>query len=170
MKKLISCLGLIFLFSSAFSNDIELKIKFKVSDEQGEKVNNIEVRLFKGNHLVSSFESNASVKLKMKSNSLYTIEVKHNDFLTKRIAVNTVLDLDTMYSNQYEFYLELEDRDKYAEIETADDVLDYPAALIEFDLESGEFDFNRAYSQSTFFARNELKKQKEAIYAQAEVE
>lgn len=155
------------LLSGAISAQVDVFTKFKIVDENGDKLKGCAITLYEGNKVVESTEDASSkVKYFLKGDSYYTIEVKQNGFVTKRIAFDTRVNDVVPETNTFEFFIELQSAEKYAGVDEqeAEDVLDYPITIIEFDAESELFDYNYDYTQYSVNQVKELKKR--AILAQ----
>jgi len=155
MKTFILTAILSAFFSITFASP--LVVKFQVVDAYGNMLKKTKVNVYKGNYLISSEISKSNkVKVDLKSDARYTIEVKLDGFITKRVVINTnTYDQEPEESN-YKFFVELERTEVYADMPNADQFFDYPAAIIEFDSELGNFDFNRSYGISSKYHRNEI--------------
>ena len=71
-------------------------------------------------------------------------------FVTQRIAVVTELLSETqVLDDSYKFNFRLERLTNYNGLDGSDEVLKYPSAIIEFDTNSGGFDYNSTYLLST---------------------
>lgn len=125
-------------------------LKFKVLDSYGNGLRNVKVKTYQGNNVVESKNlrsGKATVQLEAGTN--YTIEFSLNGFITKRISINTDLKGEEMWDFVYKFYVEMELAEEYSEISSAEDYFDYPAAIIELNSKTSEFDFNRVYGESS---------------------
>ena len=156
--------------TGVLSAQVDVFTKFRIVDENGDKLKGCTVTLYEANEVVEN-ETDASSKVKffLNGDTYYTIEIKREGFVTKRIAFNTQVRDMVPETNTFEFFIELQSEENYAgaDPQEAEDVLDYPITIIEFDEESELFDYNYDY---TSFSVNEVKElKKKAMTAQQPV-
>jgi hypothetical protein len=91
------------------------------------------------------------VEFELKDASIYTIEVVLKGFTTKRVTVvkDLLEESDQLEKDTYKFKINIERAYDYEDFEDADDVLEYPSAVITFDTNSGVFMYNETYLLST---------------------
>ena len=166
--KYISLITLsICLFFSGHAQDFEnqleedffhpLKLKFSVMNTSGEAVKASSFKLFANNTVVENItvKSNRHT-VKCLSNEIYTLEISHPDYATKRIAVNAFHENKPLYNDVYKFNVELEPKSAYDGLTDVEDYLDYPAVILEYDEASAEFTYNEEYILNTRLARLDL--------------
>lgn len=158
MKTLITLFFLIAISIQSFA--IPVKVKFRVLDDNGEAIKGATVRVYDHNKLIG-IKENAPAKVvwKLESDSYYTIEIALEKYVSKRIVIYTEVDDDVeeILDNRFVFFVELEHQSKYAKYENADDVTDYPSAIVEFNIHEGVFDYNEKYWISTRLHYRQLR-------------
>lgn len=141
MKNLITIF--VMLLFSVQSMAIPVKVKFKILDENGEALKGSTIRIYDNNRLIR-MEENAPSKVvwKLESDRYYTIEISLNKYVSKRIAFYTNVDdqVEDILDNRFVFFAELEHQSKYAKRKNADNIVDYPSAIVEFNSAIGVFD------------------------------
>lgn len=158
MKKgLLSVLLVILIGVMGYANDI--KLKFRIVDEGNNVMKGMTVRLYDRNEVVEEIEKAGSiVEFDLKDASIYTIEVLLKGFTTKRVSVvkDLLEDSEQLEKDTYKFKINIERTMDYEDFEDADDVLEYPGAVITFDTNSGVFMYNETYLLSTEKAFTEM--------------
>jgi hypothetical protein len=138
-----------------------ITLKFRVTDDAKNVLKGMTVRLYEGNEIIQEIEKSKSVvEFVLEEKSIYTIEAVLNGFITKRVSVMTDLLDSEMKKDEYRFNIHLERSVDYRGISGAEDVLEYPSAILEFDTNSGIFDYNETYLLSTQKALQNLYKEK----------
>lgn len=141
-----------------------ITLKFRVTDDAKNILKGMTVKLYEGNKIIQEIEKSKSVvEFVLDEKSIYTIEVVLNGFVTKRVSVMTELLDAEMKKDEYRFNIRLERSADYRGIKGAEDVLEYPSAILEFDTNSGIFDYNETYLLSTQKALENLYKDQKEI-------
>lgn len=130
----------------------EIKLKLRIVDEGNNVMKGMTVRLYDRNEVVEEIEkAGSTVEFELKDASIYTIEVVLKGFTTKRVTVvkDLLEESDQLEKDTYKFKINIERAYDYEDFEDADDVLEYPSAVITFDTNSGVFMYNETYLLST---------------------
>jgi hypothetical protein len=149
-KGLLSTILIALLSLSAYSDDI--KLKFRILDEGNNVMKGMTVRLYDRNEVIKEIEKAGTiVEFDLKEASIYTIELELRGFVTKRMTVvkDLLTDSDQLEKDTYKFKINIERAVDYEDFEDAEDVSDYPGAVITCDTNSGVFKYNEAYLLST---------------------
>ncbi|GAB4384429.1 MAG: hypothetical protein Kow0075_16430 [Salibacteraceae bacterium] len=143
--------GLLLLQSAmCVSAQKQIKIKFKITDEDFNILKGARVVLYCENEVEQVIESApSSIKMFLESGHYYTLEVSLPGFITKRIIFRTDIDEQYITDDDYKFEIGLERAAKYRKFQNPDRVLEYPIAIIEMDTVEGRFDYNEKYYKST---------------------
>jgi len=127
-----------------------LKLKFIMLDDDGDPLKGCQIITYKNNkqHKTTTVRGNR-YNVKCEESDLYTLEVSHPDFLTKRIAINAFHQNKPLYNDVFKFYVGLEPKDTYTLTQETEDYLDYPIAILEYDEGAAEFTYSSAYIRSS---------------------
>lgn len=151
-----------FFNAGLFAQGIE--VKFRVTDDAMNVLKGATVRLYHLNHLDTVVENAPSViELPLKQDTYYTIEVELTGFVTKRLGIFTDLHKNMNKKEEYRFFVTLERSKDYESYKDAENVLDYPSYLLEFDTNTGVFNYNEQYYLSTQQAFEKLYRSKREI-------
>lgn len=138
-------------------------INFRVTDDALNVLRGTTVRLYCLNRLDTVIENApATVKLELRPETYYTLEVELQGFVTKRLGIFTDIPGESD-KEEYRFFITLEREENYNIYKDAENVLDYPTAIIEFDTNTRVFDYNEQYYLSTRKAFEKLYKSKREI-------
>jgi len=113
--------------------------------EQGSKCEGASVKVYIDNDELGTFPvtKKGSFRLELDLNKYYTIEVSKDGYVTKRIAVNTMISDDIVNYPAYDCFVNLK---ADSELKGADmDYFDFPAAIVRYDSEMGGFYHNDHY-------------------------
>ena len=147
MKTLLFSI-LLFLSQWVYATDAQLT--FKVVDEANNKLKKVAMKIYQGNTLIESDTLRSSkAKLSLEVGKYYTIEVSLDHHHSKKIIVDLRGEARPDLELDYTFYVELEHTDKYVDVESSEDFLDYPIAMVEMDEESYELTYNKTYMYSS---------------------
>jgi len=150
-----------FFFSTTVLMAADVKIKFRIMDESGNKINNCEIRVYADNERVTMIDdASMANSLKLTPGKYYTIEVSSKHFITKRVSINTKTNYDFSEELVYKFDMVLELIQNYSVIGNFDDVTDYPVSHIYFDVVENEFVYDTTYYRST---RDQFQMLKERV-------
>lgn len=120
-----------------------------------EKIENAIVSLYKENEIVKTFETGKNGKFEMELDlgAYYTIEVVKDGFITKRIGINTVSQVQyrKMDYVPYAVDISITPKDEFCGVNV--DPLDFPFALVSYYHEDRMFVHNEEYTSEM----NELK-------------
>lgn len=134
-----------------------LKLKFIMLDDKGEPLKGCQIITFKNNEKCkTSHVKGNRYNVKCEESDLYTLEVSHPDFLTKRIAINAFHANKPLYNDVFKFYVGLEPKGTYTQSPETEDYLDYPIAILVYDEESAEFTYSKEYIRSSRKSKQEL--------------
>ncbi|MEZ4721170.1 MAG: hypothetical protein R2813_04755 [Flavobacteriales bacterium] len=156
MKQLIRTLVLfMFIFTLGLDGMAVLKVKFRILDDAQNVMKGMTIRLYDKNDIIEEIQkAGPSISFELQEETIYTIEVELQGFVTKRVMV--VTDLLGDVEDVYRFEIRLERQVDYRGIRNADDFFEYPSAIIEMDTNSGVFNYNETYLLSTQKAIREL--------------
>ena len=120
-----------------------------------EKIENATVSLYKANEIVKTFKTGKNGKFEMELDlgAYYTIEVVKDGFITKRIGINTVSQVQyrKMDYVPYAVDISITPNNEFCGVNT--DPLDFPFALVSYYHEDRMFVHNEEYTTEM----NELK-------------
>ncbi|MEQ9186618.1 MAG: hypothetical protein RLP15_02720 [Cryomorphaceae bacterium] len=154
-KALILLFAFFAMSSTALAGKVVLK--FKVVDENDIRIANVEIKVYKGNNLFhTELTRVGKAKIGLPTGEYYTVEIAHKGRVTKRIIVDTRSEDGLFGSYDYHFYVELDRSEVYNGYAKADDFLDYPVTLIEFDPNEMELDYNATYMRSTRLHKQQM--------------
>ncbi len=120
--------------------------------EGGDRLNEIEIRIYEFNEVIHSVKTNWLGKFKLKGlerGKYYTLEVAHPDYITKRIGVNTELPEGVPTPPPFSFNMEVIEKAAISDTLYQKDIFDFPAGLVRYDKKTKAFDFNRKYTYDT---------------------
>ena len=142
---------------------LPITLKFRITDDANNVLKGMTVRLYEKNELVEEIQnSRSTVEFQLTETSIYTVEVLLSGFVTKRIAIITEMIEGPIDDDVFRFHVRMERSVDYRGVVDADEVLDFPSAVVDYDTSSGLFDYNETYLISTEKAFRELyDKQKE---------
>tara|TARA_R110002096_G_scaffold136909_7_gene289862 strand:+ start:44891 stop:45394 length:504 start_codon:yes stop_codon:yes gene_type:complete len=148
MKKIATFFLLSFLFGSLIAQNGSSLLPFsgKIFTES-KKDNKVTVKLYDGNKLVSSYETKANGKfiMDLERNKKYTVEFSQTAYVTKRISIDTKVNpKEVELLKEFKFDVDLIKEEEGINYSN----LDFPIALIEFEKHSGQFDYNKAYTEN----------------------
>lgn len=164
MRKLKSLSVLFFLFiilisatnpSTLITKSSSLEIKGYVY-EKNEKVDGALVKLFQNNKVVQMVKTKSSkFQFILFSDMLYMVEISKDGAVTERIQIST--EEKTQFGGKYlyEFKVDLMSLSKFEGVDISN--LDFPTALIKYDIDEGEYMHDAAYGKQV---KAELKKLK----------
>lgn len=113
------------------------------------KVESATVNLYKVNKVVQSFttKKNGKFDMELDLGTHYTIEVIKDGYITKRIGISTVSEVDykRMEYMPYGVDIYLSPTDAYSGVDT--DVLDFPFALVSYDHNDRLFLHDEKYTE-----------------------
>lgn len=136
---------------------LPITLKFRVTDDANNVLKGMTVRLYEQNEVVEEIENAKSlVSFELSEPTIYTIEVVLKGFVTKRITVVTNLIENQLDDDVFRFQVRLERSSDYRGISGSEDVLEFPSAIVDYDTNSGLFDYNETYFLSTEKAFQEL--------------
>ncbi|MBL7933115.1 MAG: hypothetical protein JNL60_14510, partial [Bacteroidia bacterium] len=87
----------------------------------------------------------------LKKNSYYSIRISKKGFISKLVAVNTEILIETDGIHRFNFQTKLMNEALISRLN--DDVVDFPVAIIHFDYDNNCFDYNKEY---TSYIKREL--------------
>ena len=152
----------LFAFESIAKHPMYLK--FRVTDDAKNVLKGMTIKLYDGNDIIEEIEKSKSLaEFHLEKPSIYTIEVALNGFVTKRVSVVTDALPEDREKDNYRFNIGLERSLDYHGYSGAEDVLEYPSAIVNFDTNSGVFDYNETYLISTQEAFGKLFAKKKEI-------
>ena len=146
---------LIWLTSTVPAMAIPVKLRFEVLDDKGEPIKETWVTVYRNNQVIyQHFYKRSTIRLTLVdwNDDYYTLEVKKDDYLVKRVGFRTDMtdnELEMILDNRFKFYIELERTSKYVHFEDPESFTDYPAVIMEFDSDEGVFDYKQTYWVST---------------------
>jgi hypothetical protein len=141
-----------------------MELKFRVTDDAKNVLKGMTIRLYDGNDIIEEIKKSKSLaEFHLEKPSIYTIEVALNGFVTKRVSVVTDALPEDLKKDTYRFNIGLERSLDYHGYSGAEDVLEYPSAIVNFDTNSGVFEYNTTYLLSTRKALQKLYHSKEEI-------
>jgi hypothetical protein len=125
--------------------------------EKNEKVSDALVRLYQNNKIVQMTKTKKSkFEFILFSGMRYMIEVEKPGSVTERIQISTVEKTEFGGKYTYEFRVDLMKSSKFEGVDISN--LDFPTAIIKYDLEEGEYSHDIAYSKQV---KSDLRKMKE---------
>lgn len=134
-----------------------LKLKFIMLDDNGEPLKGCKIITYKNNERFETSEIKGNrYNVKCEESDLYTLEVSHPDFLTKRIAINAFHANKPLYNDVFKFYVGLEPKGTYSNSPESEDYLDYPVAILVYDEDAAEFTYSKDYIRSSRKSKQEL--------------
>jgi hypothetical protein len=166
MKKIYLYIAIIVFVLTLSSFVKYIAVKASVLEMSGfilkddKKVEGALVKLYQNNTIVNKMltKSNARFKFLLFSDNEYMIEVTKEGFMEERVYINTKIsaDLDDKYF--FEFIVDLMDANKFKNVDASN--LDFPTAIIKYDVGEDEYVHDKGYSQQV---RNDLKKMNEQL-------
>gem|GEM_PF-2364446 len=135
-----------------------LKVRLQVVDEGKNVLKGLTINLYERNTLIST-DSFSTIKtmLELSEESIYTVEVVKEGFVTKRISLYTDGHKKRRSNRPFDFTLVMVREGDYTDIELWDDFLEYPTALLKYDNAKGRITPIEAYyenSQKAFELHN----------------
>jgi hypothetical protein len=123
-----------------------------------EKVDKAFVKLYQNNKVVQMTYTKKGGKFQfiLFSGMLYMVEINKPGFISERIQVSTEEETEFSGKYLYEFKVDLINESKFKGVDVSN--LDFPTALIKYNIEEGEYMHDVAYSN---FVKIEMKKLKE---------
>jgi len=153
MRSLI--LSLLFIVSTVLSAQdyptIGFKGKVYTGNEKGESV---QVTLFEKNREISSYETEKNGKfiLDLDRNKYYVIQFSKDEFVTKRLVIDTRIAGEDYPKNSFKFDVSL-----IREVEGVDySPLDFPMAIIQYYENNSEFNYDLEYTRARVEEEKEL--------------
>jgi hypothetical protein len=124
------------------------------------KVEGAMVKLYENNVIVNKMQTKANSRFRflLFSNNEYMIEISKQGFMDERVYINTKSNADMADKYFFEFIVDLVDENKYKNVDASS--LDFPTAIIKYDLGEDDYVHDKGYSQQV---RNDLKKLNEQI-------
>lgn len=124
------------------------------------KVEGALVKLYENNVIVNKMQTKANSRFRflLFSNNEYMIEISKQGFMDERVYINTKSNADMDDKYFFEFIVDLVDENKYKNVDASS--LDFPTAIIKYDLGEDDYVHDKGYSQQV---RNDLKKLNEQI-------
>ncbi|MDB9701260.1 hypothetical protein OAA53_00860 [Salibacteraceae bacterium] len=161
--KLISTTLFCFIAAASIAQ-YPMNLKFRVTDDAKNVLKGMTIRLYDSNEVLKEIEKSKSlVEFKLEKPSIYTIEVELKGFVTKRVSVVTDALPEDHNKDNYRFNIAMERALDYHGYTDAEEVLEFPSAIVNFDTNSGVFDYNETYLLSTKKAFEKLYHSKEEI-------
>lgn len=152
--KLITLALLTFSISIAYSQEYmpseyyhPLKLKFIMLDAKtGDALKGCDIKVYEGNKMTGeqNIRGNRHTILCEKA-EIFTLEISHEGYLHKRLAVYATHSNKPLYNDIYKFYVELETNKASHENPEMADYLEYPAVILEYDDRDAEFTYNSEY-------------------------
>ena len=107
----------------------------------------VTITIYLENDIAATYETskNGKFKFDLLTNQYYMIEFSKEDYITKRISVNTNLPSFDTYVPDFEFYAQLHHKKEFQGVDVS--ILDFPSALIHYGKKEGEMIYNVAYSE-----------------------
>ena len=136
-----------------FCGSLFAQVKFTgyLVDENDDKMKDVTVKLYEQNELISTKKWSKKFDYELEMEKYFTMELIKEGFISKRIAISTFEG--DKGAEPFMFVMEL-----YKSREGIDESeLDFPAAIIEYKKNKGEFSFNVPYTKKI------KKEQEEAI-------
>lgn len=124
-----------------------LKLTLRLVDMKDKNLEGATVKLIKANNVenVKTGENKSKYHFNLQGNTYYTIEITYNGYITRRVAICTVLpktiNQDLTYSHEIEITMIPESSKG-----TKSDFLDFPAGLISYHKATDSFESDVKYS------------------------
>ncbi|MGD1845100.1 MAG: hypothetical protein ACFB10_06870 [Salibacteraceae bacterium] len=111
------------------------------------KIKEATVTLYDGNRIVKTIQTkkNGKFLFQLNRNRDYTIEIKKDTYVTKRVSISTKVPHGVGWLPDFDFDTSLLKVEKFRGIDISD--LDFPSALIAYDTKDKEMDFSKTYSK-----------------------
>jgi hypothetical protein len=150
---LVTVTGAKMINTTTKSSSLEVKGYVFKGDE---KVDKALVKLYQNNKIVQLATTKKSkFQFILFSDMLYMLEISKEGCITERIQISTKEKTEFTGKYLYEFKVDLMDESKFKGVDISD--LDFPTALIKYDIVEGEYLHDAVYTEKV---NQELKKLK----------